>query len=486
MGFVFIIFVIIVIYYWGKSKEQEELKDQVIYNVQEEQTRVVIVPEGVRRIIGTLDFISNNNITEKIVIPEGVTCIDGGACSGFMKLKDIKLPQSLRKIEPYAFAKCSVLENIEIPMGVTDIEMLAFNDCISLKSISLPDTVVNIPIGAFTGCESLRKIIISDSMVNKIKEGEQTTQNFRKFLDIPNIAELIVRTSRGTDIEKNLIRNGWKVEYREEINNKANNGTIYAESKAIPDENENNKDNISDDENQLEGKINKFILNEYAVAFSDEKIVNAGFKHDFSKFILGGGFWNSADVLRHFLGGNNVFNTYAYKILNYTKGGTQKTLNVAKEACSYAIKKGNRLEALRFLLYANNIIDNKAHIANIGGMLIKYCKAKQIDIPEWFNAFSYDVGVHSIAMLYKTNRKMYMDVAYECCIILQEASKLYSNSKMATSAIFLRGLCYANTEKEAGFYQKLETSPPNMWSEIEIDIENIKKTWKECGFYSKY
>lgn len=79
----------------------------------------------------TLVLCRNHNI------PDSVTCIIGGAFSGYSSLESIVIPDSVTKIEGWAFEQCTSLQLIVIPDSVTEIEECAFGGCGSLQSITI-------------------------------------------------------------------------------------------------------------------------------------------------------------------------------------------------------------------------------------------------------------------------------------------------------------------------------------------------------------
>lgn len=127
------------------------------------------------------------NVTETVTVPEtrrGLPVLKVGE-EGFLNrigLKNIVLPQSLRKIGARAFAWCCWLDNeVHIHAGVDEIADEAFSDCINLKTVKLenglktigkdvfngsnkiirldlPSSVTSIGIRAFSGCFSLKVI----------------------------------------------------------------------------------------------------------------------------------------------------------------------------------------------------------------------------------------------------------------------------------------------------------------------------------------
>ena len=71
---------------------------------------------------------------------------------------NIIIPNSITKINTYAFYDCSSLTNIEILNSVTSIGDYAFRDCSSLTNITIPNSVTSIGDYAFLGCSSLTNV----------------------------------------------------------------------------------------------------------------------------------------------------------------------------------------------------------------------------------------------------------------------------------------------------------------------------------------
>ena len=78
------------------------------------------------------------------------------------KLKEISIPNSVKKIESNTFNGCSSLASVAIGSGVTTIGNNAFSDCSSLNSITIPQNVTGIGNNAFYRCESLAEVNIAD------------------------------------------------------------------------------------------------------------------------------------------------------------------------------------------------------------------------------------------------------------------------------------------------------------------------------------
>jgi len=135
-----------------------------------------------------------------IKIPESIKRIGDSAFCGCEEIEKIRIPASVNEIGKRAFENCASLENIrvdrqnpvfcdiegvlfnknkdtliafpfakggdyEIPEGVTRIADNAFNGCEEIEEIIMPDTIVEIGDHAFSHCESLKRVTMPDSVV---------------------------------------------------------------------------------------------------------------------------------------------------------------------------------------------------------------------------------------------------------------------------------------------------------------------------------
>ena len=104
------------------------------------------------------------NATGKITIPDSVTRIEDWAFYGCSGLTSVTIPNSVTDIGEYAFSNCTGLTNITIPNSIASIEWGAFNGCTGLRSVIIPDSVTNIGEYAFSDCCGLTSIEIPSSI----------------------------------------------------------------------------------------------------------------------------------------------------------------------------------------------------------------------------------------------------------------------------------------------------------------------------------
>ena len=119
----------------------------------------VIVNEGINSIHINSEQMNDSfvNITE-IILPESLLKIDDYAFYGLENLNNITIPPNLKEIGSYSFAKCVSLERIDIPKGLTTIEEYAFEKCSRLKSVVIPGSVTT--MGSMIFADNSSSLII--------------------------------------------------------------------------------------------------------------------------------------------------------------------------------------------------------------------------------------------------------------------------------------------------------------------------------------
>ena len=110
--------------------------------------------------------VESSDITEELIIPEGIVSISEGAFSGHCTFKNIVLSESLGYIGVQAFSQCYHLEKITVPENscLNCIDDAAFYDCKNLEDIAFPEGFERIGINTFLSCETLENISMPSSV----------------------------------------------------------------------------------------------------------------------------------------------------------------------------------------------------------------------------------------------------------------------------------------------------------------------------------
>ena len=110
-------------------------------------------------------FYGCTNLNE-VTIGNSVTNIGQHSFQQCSNLKTVTIGNCVKSIEYAAFRDCVKLSNVSIGNGVTTIGYGAFYNCSSLEQIAIPDSVIKIVDWAFGYCEGLKNVTISDSVTN--------------------------------------------------------------------------------------------------------------------------------------------------------------------------------------------------------------------------------------------------------------------------------------------------------------------------------
>lgn len=148
-------------------------------------------------------------------IPIGTEEIESFAFSG-ASLSAVNIPNTVTKINSYAFEGCNNMEDVSLPQRLTKILYNSFDGCGHLKTINIPASIEGIEYGAFRGCSSLEKVtsymtipctLASDAFKDANMEATlyvprgskttyKTTDNWKKFsnieeFDVPDEPEVV-------------------------------------------------------------------------------------------------------------------------------------------------------------------------------------------------------------------------------------------------------------------------------------------------------
>lgn len=142
----------------------------------------IVIPQSVT-MIGDCAFLNCRNL-KQINLPDkmkrfGVSSnssyyslsrpsIEESSCisvfQGCNSLESIKIPEGIDRIGPYCFYKCTNLKNVALSNSLTRIDNNAFQGCKSIEEIKIPEGVTAIGDNAFADCTNLKKVYLPDSL----------------------------------------------------------------------------------------------------------------------------------------------------------------------------------------------------------------------------------------------------------------------------------------------------------------------------------
>ena len=117
------------------------------------------------KVIGKECF-KNKKKLDMVKIPDTVTRIEHYAFYACKSIKQMTLPKNLTYIGGAAFGYCRSLKSIKVPSKVTDIGYEAFYMCNSLESVNLPDNLKTIARDTFSYCYALKSIHFPKKLTN--------------------------------------------------------------------------------------------------------------------------------------------------------------------------------------------------------------------------------------------------------------------------------------------------------------------------------
>ena len=124
----------------------------------------LVIPNTVDK-INSYAFYNCTSLTS-VEIGDSVTSIGSGVFCGCDSLTSVEIPNSVTSIGSSAFSNCTSLTSVEIGDSVTSIGYSAFENCTSLTNVEIPDSVTSIGSDAFYKCTSLTSVEIGDSVTS--------------------------------------------------------------------------------------------------------------------------------------------------------------------------------------------------------------------------------------------------------------------------------------------------------------------------------
>ena len=172
-----------------KNADLHGVTDYVIIgDYKKMKINAIVNPFKTTGIVQKIDF---SGVTNWTIIPEYAFNNEG--LSYFSNLKSLIFPETIFKIEDYAFIGCSALEKVSFP-SVAEIGTSAFSSCSALREVSFP-SATDIGASVFSSCSALEEV--SFPSVTEIGASAFSNCSVLKKVSFPSV----------TDIEASAFRN---------------------------------------------------------------------------------------------------------------------------------------------------------------------------------------------------------------------------------------------------------------------------------------
>jgi len=166
------------LYYVVAADEEPELyaRDGVLYFIKGNEavavsfnliTPNIVIPEKIEGYnVTDIGTVFKQTQIESIVLPNTITKLQSYAFYECKSLKSIKLPETLTSIGNYAISYCSVLENLDLPESITYIGEYAFAGCFAITKITIPKYITTLNKSVLVGCRGLKEIVLPDNLTS--------------------------------------------------------------------------------------------------------------------------------------------------------------------------------------------------------------------------------------------------------------------------------------------------------------------------------
>lgn len=147
----------------------------------------IIIPSKINGndIIGIEENAFLESDITSVYIPDSIVKINDFAFSTCTSLVDIRFPDKLTTVGTAVFIDCVLLASIELPENITTLGMLMFYGCTSLTSVTIPSSVTNLPDATFAVCSQLETVNLSDGLLS-IGEGAFAECTSLVSIELPN------------------------------------------------------------------------------------------------------------------------------------------------------------------------------------------------------------------------------------------------------------------------------------------------------------
>lgn len=137
-----------------------EIRDNAFYKCS--SLKQITLPESLKK-MGHHCFFGCTSL-EQIIIPDSTSEIGMGCFDGCSSLKEAVLSDNMTVLPDSCFRDCTSLKAVTLPQNITEIQKFCFTGCSDLSDVSLSGRLTDIEDLAFFGCLSMKEIYIPNSV----------------------------------------------------------------------------------------------------------------------------------------------------------------------------------------------------------------------------------------------------------------------------------------------------------------------------------
>lgn len=124
----------------------------------------MIIPESIRdRRVVEIEGSSSYKVLRELRLPEGLRRIHERTFRACEKLETAVLPSTLEEIGAFAFFDCEALERLSLPAGLKKVGKYAFSTS-GLVEIRIPGGVKELPEAMFRDCQKLKSAVLEEGV----------------------------------------------------------------------------------------------------------------------------------------------------------------------------------------------------------------------------------------------------------------------------------------------------------------------------------
>ena len=131
-----------------------------------------------------------NSYMKQIRIPNSITKIEECAFRHCTGLTNLIIPNSVTHIEDYAFVFCRNVTELTISNNIKSMGIYPFQDWDNLKNVVIPDCLTSVVWGMFYGCDKLEDVTIPSSVTIIDKYAFSDCKALKNIVIPKNVTEI--------------------------------------------------------------------------------------------------------------------------------------------------------------------------------------------------------------------------------------------------------------------------------------------------------